>query len=158
VNFRDPFGLKAEDVGIGCRNLEDKYLGRGGQHCAIRITTDEGAEYIFELLRSDDVKNISGSPSLSNQGAKYTRWTQVDVPEGMSSSEFDAAVLGKARTIGIARNGLDYHWGGGRNSNRYVYDVITGSGGMIPRAAIDAWRKAPGLCGGIAIFNGAGCK
>jgi hypothetical protein len=36
------------------------------------------------------------------------------------------------------------------NSNHFIFSVITGAGGRVPRAAIPRHGFTPGLCGGAA--------
>jgi hypothetical protein len=158
VNYSDPFGLKAEDVFIGCRNL-DEPLDWLGQHCAIKIVDGSGREEVYELI-NNKWRNDSGQPSTAEQISKYkyTAWSRVDVPDGMSSAQFDEAVRSNAVTLGGQRNGLRYLPFGGRNSNRFVYDAITSAGGEVSLWVADTVRLVPGLCGGIGLFRGRHCR
>jgi uncharacterized protein RhaS with RHS repeats len=155
VNFNDPFGLSADTVGIGCRAV--KNLELVAQHCAIRIEDMQRKVEVYELLSVGD-KNSVGHPATSDQIDKYSNWVTVDVPKGMGGSLFDETVRANARSIGAARNGNDYSWKGGRNSNRFVYDVITRSGGMVPERALANQWFAPGICGGVFLSKGAYCS
>jgi RHS repeat-associated protein len=156
VNYRDPFGLKAEDVFIGCRPLADSW-GKVRQHCAIRIVDDKGGEEVYELLNVNR-RNSVGSPASAEEVAKYSSWTKVDVPVGMSSSQFDDLVQINARVIGSQRDGEKYSPLGGKNSNRYVWDVIQASRSMVPHEALLNRLLAPGICGGSAFSTGVSCK
>jgi len=77
----------------------------------------------------------------------------------MTSQQYDNAVLSNASTIAVERNGARYSPFGGSNSNRYVYDVVTSSGGQVPAGALSGRTGvAPGLCGGVGLMTGGNCS
>ena len=78
----------------------------------------------------------------------------------MSEAQFDAAVLQSARAQTARQNGRHYFLTGSHNSNRFVFDIITGAGGMVPflAARMNGAGLAPGLCGGIGLATGSWCE
>jgi hypothetical protein len=118
----------------------------------------DGNTEVYELLK-DGGRNQAGQPASEEEIAKYSSWTLVDVPVGMTSEQFNERVRINARAIGQARDGQPYSPWGGRNSNRYVFDVITSSGGMVPyNALLGGFRFAPGICGGTGLNIGQQCS
>ena len=80
------------------------------------------------------------------------------VPAGMTTEEFDVAVLHSAMKRSQQVDGSPYFPGGGTNSNNYIYRIITGAGGKVPDAARPRGSLATGLCGGTGIYPGTDCK
>ena len=155
INFDDPFGLK--DVYVGCRDVEG--LGGTAQHCAVRVVS-ENMDLTFELLADNGIggPQSAGPQQDPDKLAAYRgAWARVDVPEGMTGAEFDRAVLHSAIRTSQEESGDSYTPLGGKNSNRYVYNVITGAGGKVPQAARTPGKLAPGLCGGSGLDSGTDC-
>ena len=155
VTFTDPFGLKADTVEVACRPVEG--LEGVAQHCAVRVH-NEKVDKTFEL-RNVNGRNVIGTAPADQVAGYAGSWVVSAVPEGMTSQQYDNAVLSNASTIAVERNGERYSPFGGRNSNRYVYDVITRSGGQVPGEARREGRGvAPGLCGGLGVNTGGNCS
>jgi len=78
----------------------------------------------------------------------------------MSEKQFDNKVRGTAQQLASERDGRKYHAWGAVNSNAYVHDVITESGGKVPYQAIRKQQTgiAPGICGGWVTEGVAGCS
>ena len=156
VNNADPFGLK--DVYVGCRDVDGT---RGtAQHCAVRVVNRD-MDLTFELLADNGVGGAqsAGPQQDADKLAAYRgSWARVDVPDGMNSEEFDRAVLHSAIRTSQQESGDRYTPLGHKNSNRFVYNVITGAGGKVPQAARAPGKLAPGLCGGDGIHAGIDCK
>lgn len=118
-------------------------------------------DYTYEIFSEHGngapkyMEKTPGTPA----GFEENGWVQVDIPEGMSSDEFDFAVLENAEQIGARENGRTYSMWGYNNSNRYVYDVVTSSGGKVPIEVLISVRGAyvPGICGGLVLGTGGNC-
>ncbi|MCG8469792.1 MAG: RHS repeat-associated core domain-containing protein, partial [Gemmatimonadetes bacterium] len=128
------------------------------QHCAIKVETAEGEEFIFELIPQDgksitsSADNWIGEGPLSRQGIYDGRWVRVPTPSHVG--RFDVAVLVNAQLVGADYLARGYSLWGSGNSNSYVYTVIRQSGGQVPASA---GRWAPGLCGGAGLATGLNC-
>jgi hypothetical protein len=71
----------------------------------------------------------------------------------MTNEQLDVAVRRQLNTRGRALAGKEYSSHGAKNSNRFVYDVVTRAGGKMPRG--------PGICGGdpdSRLAAGNGCS
>ena len=153
INFSDPFGLKGEVACRGVKGMEDF-----AQHCALRV----GGE-TFELLSPGLLRSQSIGP-IADMSEYEGRWTTIEVPEGMTEAEFDAALLEQAGQLMESRQGDNYLPFGFINSNAWVFDAVTRAGGSVPYAAfararaLDGSLVAPGLCGGVGITTGSGCS
>jgi len=162
VNFADPFGL--EPVYVSCRpvggeNGEDGASGDVG-HCAVRVVIEgENIDVGFELT-PDGLANAvhAFKPGDERFEAYGGEWVQVGVPEGMTSDEFDRAVLGSAIKESTIGKGMPYFFSGNLNSNRFVHEIVTRAGGQVPSAAAAGFKLAPGICGGNFIRRGRGCS
>jgi len=159
VNFSDPFGLTckirgnctqsqsgAGGVEVGCRSIHGTG-GSVGSHCAIRV----GGQEVIELNRregTDDVEILTYA--ASDEGANEFEWNEVPTPEGQTLSEFESNVKRAAKHIGPGFEAEPYSSGSRRNSNFFVYSVIKGAGGRVPRRAVGKGGifNAVGLCGG----------
>jgi len=111
---------------------------------------------VFELRRAGsfhDAVNNAG-PAGPGQVALYGKWYRVE----SARDNFATVTRQWAETLSYLRNGRTYNPFGGRNSNRFVFEVVTLYGGKIPYAAIGAGNRAPGLCGGVGIWSGDGCS
>ncbi|HEX2080828.1 MAG TPA: RHS repeat-associated core domain-containing protein [Longimicrobium sp.] len=158
VTYSDPYGLRPEDVIVACRAV-DGTRGLGG-HCAVRVVNEKlNIDVTYELLANGIGQPQFVGQTSPEQAARYEgRGVQVAVPNGMTSDEFDLRVLATAERISQERNGRPYSPSGTRNSNRFVYDVITQSGGKVPWAAVPYNKATPGICGGRGIFLGNDCS
>ncbi len=155
INFADPFGLK--DVFVGCRDVKDM---DGFQHCSVRVV-NEDMDLTFELLAENGIgqPQYAGTQQDPEKLAEYRgSWQRVAVPDGMSSREFDRAVLHSAIRRSQEESGDRYTPLGGKNSNRFVYNVITKAGGRVPAAAMEKGKFAPGICGGRGGAPGTDCS
>jgi RHS repeat-associated protein len=155
VSYADPYGLSTDSVMVGCRSV--KGSGGMGQHCAVRVTNAQ-IDTTYELLNVGGI--IEAGPASADRVAEYgANWVRVTTPEGMSEAEFDAAVLQSARAQTTRQNGHRYFLTGGHNSNRYVFDIVTGAGGLVPftAARMNGAGIIPGLCGGIGFAMGRWC-
>ncbi|MBK8005040.1 MAG: hypothetical protein IPK12_14235 [Gemmatimonadetes bacterium] len=102
VSFSDPFGLKSDTVEVACRPVEG--LEGAAQHCAVRVHNDK-LDKTFELLNVGGRNAIGSAPA--DQVARYSgRWVVSTVPLGMTSQQYDNAVLSNASTIAVERNGI----------------------------------------------------
>jgi hypothetical protein len=68
---------------------------------------------------------------------------------------FDTRLSARAQTA--RQNGHRYFLTGGHHSNRYVFDITTGAGGMVrfTTAHMNRAGVIPGLCGGIGFAMGS---
>lgn len=149
--YTDPFGLSPDTVKVGCRALQG-ILGVVGNHCAVRVDTDDGQSQVGELLKGDDGNNnVVVWNGQSSSSANYT-WTTVAVPQGMTSAQFDQAVIGSFNQNAQEKHGEKYTSHSKGNSNRFVFDVITNAGGKVPQSAVPKNGLTPGLCGGGGRF------
>ncbi|HEX2207817.1 MAG TPA: RHS repeat-associated core domain-containing protein, partial [Longimicrobium sp.] len=158
VTYSDPYGLRPDDVIVGCRSV-DNTRGLGG-HCSVRIVNEKlNIDVTYEVLSNGIGEPQFAGQTSPQQAARYEgRGVQVAVPNGMTSDEFDMRVLENAERISQERNGQNYSPSGTRNSNRFVYDVITQSGGKVPWAAVPYNKATPGICGGKGILLGTDCS
>jgi RHS repeat-associated protein len=140
------------DVMVACRKV-DNSMGMAG-HCAARVI-GMNVDVAYELLsRGNGEPQWVGRTSMG-QVARYPAiWTPVAMPKGMTSDEFALRVMETAERISQERNGQPYSPWGGRNSNRFVYDVITQAGGRVPEGAVLHNTVTPGICGGRFVFHG----
>lgn len=161
VSYRDPFGLSAEDVSVNCRAVGDSGEGNAA-HCAVRVVDESrDLDVTIELLNENWTNEVywrSRAGDAEAQGYNPGRWARVAVPVGMTSHEFDDRVLQQAMLHTRAARGQDYHFWGGSNSNRFVFNIITSAGGMVPGAASRAFKIAPGICGGGGLSRGGQCS
>lgn len=118
---------------MGVRPLDHKLLGLFGNHAAIRVGAG-GKRQVGELKNVDDKNYIEVRTNSAADNDQYD-WVRVDVPDGMTSEQFDAAVVEAFNAIGAVRRHQPYSWHGSLNSNRFVYDVISEAGGKVPIAA-----------------------
>jgi RHS repeat-associated protein len=161
INFSDPFGLKSQ---IACRPVGDD--NEGGvdptvAHCAIRvIDEDRDIDILIELAPDIRGRNVihTGDSSSDRARAYGDKWFDVAVPRGMSSEDFDDAVLGSALAVSSAMMGSGYSPSGSKNSNRFIYNIVTGAGGRVPFRASAGFLFAPGICGGQGPFRGNNCS
>jgi len=159
VMFTDPFGL---DPYVNCRPVG----GKGGSgvvaHCAIRVKDDaRKLDVTIELIPKGSKKEIywTGPNSSNTQAYDASKWAKVATPDGMSSQEFDDAVLKAAGVETVKQRGTPYSFGGSSNSNNFVHEVITGAGGTVPATATAGFLLgAPGLCGGSGLSTGSECR
>jgi uncharacterized protein RhaS with RHS repeats len=160
VSYSDPYGLKPEDVFVSCRPLDGNIGGAVGGHCAVRIV-NKGVDVTYELLNINGIGNPqwAGVQTDPEKLAQYANgWVQVATPEGMTSDEHDRRTLAAADRLSNERNGRDYSPAGHKNSNRFVYDVVTQGGGRVPWAAVLFNRATPGICGGWGPLLGTNCS
>jgi len=147
---------------VNCRPVGGEGKGNYVAHCAVRVVdADRGIDQTIELIPKDGQKEIYWSNSSDNKTKAYdaNAWVSVGVPQGLSSREFDDAVMLSAGRETRAQRGTDYTVSGTSNSNRFVYNVITGAGGRVPRAAAAGFfYGAPGLCGGKKAATGRNCS
>jgi uncharacterized protein RhaS with RHS repeats len=142
------------DVMVACRKIAG--FDAGG-HCAVRVT-GMNVDITYELLSNGMFEpQWAGHTSADNVARYPAVWTQVAVPRSMTSDEFSMRVMANAERIARERNGQPYFLTGDRNSNRYVYDIVTRSGGKVPQGAVLRWTSTPGICGGI-LGNGTDCR
>ena len=152
-----------DTTSVNCRPVG----GSGGSgvvgHCALRVFDPErGLDVVIELLDVAHRREIYWRSDLADaQRATYlaASWITVPVPAGMTQQQFDDAILRSALRETVDMRGDIYTPGGRRNSNRFVYESVTGAGGSIPDVA---WRSfffgAPGLCGGGFSATGRNCS
>ena len=153
----------ADSTLINCRGV-DNTGGRFG-HCAVRVINEEtGRDITMELIPSTVLG--SGAFGLMNTIHAYgpagdlfsaygSNWSRVAVPAGMTSQQFDQAVLSSAQRVTGTMAGRAYTPTGGGNSNRFIYEIITGAGGTIPGGLESGFPfGAPGLCGGTGVESG----
>ena len=99
INFSDPFGLKAKDTFVQCRDVGDTGEGNAG-HCAVRVVDKErNIDVTIELLNVGDRNEIywhSVPGEAEAEGYSQSERVKVGVPEGMSTRAFDDLVLNSA--------------------------------------------------------------
>jgi len=157
ISYDDPFG---DTVEVGCRAV----TGSEGaaNHCAVRVHGDGKPDQIGELLK-DSAGNNRIAVVDSSEASKY-KWSIVAVPNGQTQAQFDAGTRASFNTHSDAEDGQKYSISGLRNSNHFVWEVITGAGGTVPHSALPMTGVTPGLCGGIRgaiaqyIFAGSQCN
>ncbi len=159
MNQSDPFGL---DVSVNCRPVD---VSDEAAHCAVRVQNDN-IDVTVELMpdttqRGPDAKLGRNQIHWRNGSpAEYRAdgWVRVEVPPGMSSEDFDRAVLNSAANAEASYSGRPYSPHGKVNSNSFVKAVINGAGGTVPKSAADGFLfGAPGLCGG-GLYTGNKCS
>lgn len=158
--YSDPFGLKPDDVFVNCRPVGGEGDSGVAGHCAVRVVDEkQGLDVTIELIPNREGKDaFSWAPKSSDKVSAYTGdWTQVDVPEGMTSEQFDNAVLRAAFIEMNARKGSLYLPFGQVNSNNFVFEVISRAGGRVPRSASSGFLFVPGICGGSGFSRGQSC-
>lgn len=146
---------KQPDVRVGCRPVNDLIIGAVANHCAIRVRKGDTV-VSAELLESNSMNQIvyHRNRPLGHE-ALYVWWGV----RGVSAT----AVL-EALTLEILRNeGREYHADGLRNSNRFVFDVITRAGATLPyTTGFGPAPFTPGICGGNTTFpyfgRGSRCR
>ena len=139
---------------VGCRSVHGTG-GSAGSHCAIRT----GQEEVIELNREPGTDNVDILTYPANdERATGFDWHAVPTPEGQTPSQFESNVKRAAKHIGPGFEAEPYNSGSRRNSNFFVYPVIKGAGGRIPRSAVGRGGvfHAVGLCGGGGRFA-VGC-
>lgn len=136
-------------VEVGCRYIDfEAFKFPLGHHCAIRVTFADGEVRFGELLKDKPTgKNIVISFDGTSQETLKYRWTTIATPKGMSPGQFASEVNRAFDTLAQGYNGLTYSKSGIRNSNKFVYDVITSVGGRIPFSVMGS-GATPGICGG----------
>ncbi len=161
VSYSDPYGLKPNGVFVLCRPVG----GEGGEgiggHCAIRVVDKRREiDVTIELLNVNWKNEIVSSLPGSRRAEAYLEPINanlVSVPEGMTSEEFDDAVLAASVVEGSKITGDSYLPFGDVNSNRYVYNVIRAAGGKVPRFSSEGFLSVPGICGGRMLSRGKDC-
>src|SRR5262249_37289223 len=134
LNFSDPFG---DSTLVNCREVGGH--GKSGVvgHCAIRVMDKKrGIDVTIELI-PDHLKNRirrSNPGSAEERAYDPSGWVRVAEPEHVSMQQFDDAVLGASKTVEEQVTGSSYHFDGSRNSNHFVYAVISMAGGRVPRS------------------------
>ncbi|HEX5871782.1 MAG TPA: RHS repeat-associated core domain-containing protein [Longimicrobium sp.] len=158
VAYHDPYGLSSDTVWVAVRALESRILGLFGNHAAILVGAG-GRRQLGELLERND-KNfieVRTNPGPADLG-RY-ELSRVHVPKGMTSEEFDQRVVASFNEVAAERRHKNYSAHGARNSNNFVYEVITRAGGTVPRSA-NKPSFTPGICGGDrnnSLASGSNC-
>ncbi len=161
VNFSDPLGLKAS---VNCRAVK---VPKQASHCAIRVV-DKAKNIDVTIEMMPDERKSARAP-LGRERVEWSTtrppgtydgdWTPLPVPSGVTESQFDRAILESAVREQQRIEGSVYTPGGGSNSNRFIYDVIRGAGGVGVRNPSEKHLLgAPGLCGGRGLSTGTDCK
>ncbi|MGH2607714.1 MAG: hypothetical protein ACRDHF_01380 [Tepidiformaceae bacterium] len=114
----------------------------------MRVDTDDGLSQVGELLKDDDGKNNVAAWNGHTPDAEKYDWTTVPMPEGMTSPQFDQAVIQSFNQESQQRQGKEYTSHSQGNFNRFVFDVINKAGGGVPQSAVPKNGLTPGLCGG----------
>lgn len=161
INRHDPFGLSAEDVKVNCRPVGGEGKEGAVAHCAVRVVDESrGIDQTIELAPdASGNKEIYWALGGSDRTNAYDSgtWLDVAVPDGMTSTEFDNAVLLSAFRETVRQRGQNYWPTGNTNSNRFVRQVIINAGGQVPAGAASGFTfGAPGLCGGV-VRTGSRC-
>jgi RHS repeat-associated protein len=159
VNFDDPFGL---ETSVNCRQVGGSGNTGVVAHCAIRVRdSDRGVDVVIELQPSEDNKKEINWRFLGDkERGRYDArtWTQVSVPKGMSSAEFDRAILNAVLVEHARQQGTKYTPLSHGNSNRFVNNVVTRASGQVPRKPAARFIfGAPGLCKEGPSGNQTGC-
>ena len=144
VSYRDPYGLSADTVWVGIRNLAVPVLGALVSHSSVRANND-----VFELTNGPDQNSVVKVTSFSgNTDMDAYTWYRVDAPAGMSDTEFTSAVRFNATQLGGSINTTGQKYEAlGRNCHWYTNSVITPTGARIPGEAEHSnGRLAPNLC------------
>jgi hypothetical protein len=162
VAFTDPFGLKPDSTFVNCRPVGGEGSSGTLGHCAVRVkdaklkvdATIEMAPDAQGLLDQVHVAGPADRRTLAYTGP----WAPVAIPNGMTEQQFDQRVLASAVAVSRDIQGLPYLPFGQVNSNRFVYDVITGAGGIVPGAPSAGFTWVPGICGGSGVARGSHCS
>ena len=163
INFSDPFGLTSY---VGCRPVGGKNDGDESStagHCAVRVVNEElGIDLTVELDQDHrpgrNRKVIYTSKTGEARTEAYgNQFVPIGVPEGMSVNDFDKAVVRSALEVAGQVEGQKYAFTGGTNSNRFVFQIVTGAGGQVPWSASARFKFAPGICGGSGLRKGTKC-
>jgi len=159
VNFADPFGLTPY---VNCRPVGGSGNKGVVAHCAIRVIDKErNIDVTFELGPVHRGNHIYEVGPESERVAAYDPdgWVAVETPEGKTTEQFDDAVIATVARERSRREGHKYSPRGERNSNNFVYTVITAVGGFVPRSPSFGFSfGAPGLCGGAHQDTGGNCS
>lgn len=142
INLSDPFGLSPDTAEVGCRKLEG-VAGTVGNHCAVRVRSAD-TTWAGELLNQDGTNAIV---SVDPNDSRYS-WKRLPTPAGMSQEQFEANLARAFRNIGNAFGGGSYSSHGATNSNFFIWSVVHGAGGSMPRSAVPSRGFTPGICGG----------
>ena len=116
-------------------------------HCGIRVTY-AGRVTSTELLNVGGENHVVIRPNVALDRSSGYEWTSVGVGP--------ADVLDALGRIAPLYDGGEYSFWPWTNSNHFVYDVITGAGGVMPRGVLNLGPgiETPGICG---AFN-LGCR
>ena len=138
--------MAPDTVWVAVRKLESPVLGLLGNHAAI-LVADANKRQLGELLdrNGKNYIEVRTNPGASDLG-RY-ELSRVQVPNGMTSEEFDARVVQAFNEVAAERRHKEYSPHGARNSNNFVHEVITRAGGTVPRSA-NKPPFTPGICGG----------
>jgi RHS repeat-associated protein len=141
-------------VEVGCRPVRHMYGAAG--HCAVRLKDPTGRERVAELVQGSDGKNEIITWNANSASASDYIWVPVEIPSGMTAEGFNTAVWNSFLSVTSEMNGQTYHWDGGRNSNHFVFEIITRAGGQVPNIP---WIQLfiPGICGGTGLSKGNSC-
>jgi len=151
---------------VNCRPVGGEGNEGAAGHCAVRVADSQRQiDQTIELIPTSVIRGTNAVHWSSGSGnartAKYNAgtWAKVAVPAGMSSVQFDNALLGSA----LRQTGLNvlqpYGAGGAHNSNHFVYATVTGADGVVPGAPSQGFTLgAPGLCGGGGLSTGDQCS
>lgn len=160
ASYTDPFGLMADTTYVNCRPVGGEGDSGNFGHCAVRVSNAKiGVDAVFEEGVDEQGRvRVHSSDPTGPGGQAYTGpWTPVQVPEGMSVTDFDKSVLRQIYIETRAISGAQYLPTGAVNSNNFVYTTITQAGGRVPQAASSGFRLAPGICGGSLLGKGSDC-
>lgn len=152
--------MKADTPYVSCRAVGGTASEGTLGHCGIRVRDSRtGVDAtIQEIPDSHGKVQISVTGPTDPKTKAFTgSWVPVATPTGMTTQQFDAAVIKSAVVETRDVQGSVYEPEGQFNSNQFVFNVITQAGGHVPAAASAGFTFAPGICGGSGLSRGAGC-
>jgi len=99
-------------------------------------------------MKRNKKRSIEVKPGKAPYAARYG-WVTINA---------SFSVLYEAFNLQSGANaGLLYSPYGEVNSNRFVYNVISGSGILMPSSVVPAHGFTPGICGGSGLSTGSNC-
>jgi len=131
-----------------------------GDHCAVRVVGNDGKMKFGGELLNEKTNAIRALSDDASDASAYS-WTTLPVPAGMSADQFAARIMSSYYTVGASVEGRRYSMDGNVNSNKFVFSVVTGAGGEMPRSVHRPGRVTPGICGGVPgrpLQPGFSCK
>lgn len=146
---------------MNCRNVGGSGSSGTVGHCGIRVADSQtGVDMTMQEIPDDNDRvqiHVTG-PDDPKTKAFTGPWVPVTPPSGMTTQQFDQAVVKAAIVETRDITGSLYLPHGEFNSNAFVFNVITKAGGKVPAAAAKGFTFVPGICGGRGLSRGNQCS